>query len=149
MNRFANLAALSVITMSALTAQAAPVDDAKAMVDQAVALVASKGAEAAAKEFNAGGQWHQSGRYVVAVQYDGTMIAHSAVPQIVGKNMMNAKDAAGKEFVKETIAAVKAKGDNQMELRWANPDTKKIQDAVFVTRAVPGANIYVGSLVFK
>lgn len=63
--------------------------------------------------------------------------------------MLEAKDAGGKAFVKETIANVKATGSSQIDMRWGNPVTKQIADATMYAKAVPGMDLYVGSVVFK
>lgn len=77
------------------------------------------------------------------------MLAHSANTKIVGKNMMEAKDAGGKLFVKENISAVKASGISNIDMRWANPATNQIADAVMVSKRIPGQDMYIGSVAFK
>lgn len=145
------LAAAVAITLSATLAQANTVGDAGKLVDAALAEIKSKGVDGAIREFNsnAGGRWSQGGLYVVVVRFDGQMLAHSANDKIVGKNMLEAKDAAGKSFVKENIASIKASGNASVDLRWANPETKRIADAVMVSKRVPGQELYVGSVAFK
>jgi hypothetical protein len=118
--------------------------EAKALLDEAHAAVVSKGMTAAAAEINAGGKWKRGKAYVVLVNFDGGMVlAHADNPKIAGKAMIEAKDAAGKSFVKETIANVKAKGESLVEYRWANPTTKKIDDGRLMARRVPGQEAYV------
>lgn len=142
------LAALSMAVCT-LTARAETPDEAKALLDQAVATFKAKGKDAALKEINAGGKWTKGSLYVVVAQFDGLMVGHSANDKIPGKNMLEAKDAAGKAFVKETIANVKANGSSQIDMRWGNPATKQIGDATMFAKAVPGMDLYVGSVVFK
>jgi cytochrome c len=143
------LLAGAALATSSLVCHAGTVDDAKAMVDAAIAATKSKGVDAAIKEFNAGGAWRKNGLYIVAVKFDGTMLAHSSNEKMIGKNLFEAKDAAGKLFVQENIANVKASGASQVDLRWPNPDTKQIGDAVMISKRVPGADAYVGSVAFK
>ncbi len=142
------LLAVSLAAASFL-AQASTPEEAKALLDQAVSLFKAKGKDAAIKELNAGGSWKKGELYVVAVQYDGTMLAHSSNDKMPGKNMFEAKDASGKPFVQETISAVKSKGAGEVAIRWSNPVTKQIGDAVMFSKAVPGENVYVGAVVFK
>jgi cytochrome c len=139
------------LALVAATAQANSVADATKLVDAALAEIRAKGVDAALRDFNANadGRWHQGGLYVVVVRFDGHMVAHSANDKIVGKNMLEAKDAGGKAFVQENIASVKASGAAQVEMRWANPETKRIADAVMVSKRVPGQELYVGSVAFK
>lgn len=149
MKKLATLLSTVALMAMPLLAQAETADEAKALLDQAVTLFKAKGKDAAIKEINAGGSWKKGGLYVVAVQYDGHMLAHSANDKMPGKNMFEAKDAAGKLFVKETIAAVKAKGQGEVDIRWGNPVTKQIADATMFSKAVPGLDLYLGSVVFK
>jgi signal transduction histidine kinase len=133
----------------AFSAHASNVEDAKRMVDAALTQVKAKGVDAALGEFNAGGNWNKGGLYIVVVGFDGKMLAHSANTKIVGKNMMEAKDAGGKLFVKENIGAVKASGVSNIDMRWANPATNQIADAVMVSKRIPGQDMYIGSVAFK
>ncbi len=149
MKNIKHLAIALVLSGLNLGAGAETPEEAKALLEAAVAAVKAKGVDGAVTEFNAGGKWTKGALYVVAVKFDGSMVAHSSNGKMVGKNMLEAKDAAGKAFVQETIAQVKAKGQGQVEMRWANPATKQIGDAVMYSRAVPGQDMYVGSVVFK
>src|SRR4051812_19165434 len=77
--------------------------EAKALLAEAQAAIASKGIDAAAQEFNAGGKWKRGKAYVVMVKFDGgTLLAHADNPKLAGKAMIEAKDASGKAFVLET-----------------------------------------------
>ena len=149
MSLFARLTVASTLAAAALFAHAETPDEAKALLDAAVAEVKAKGLDGAAKEFNAGGKWRKGQLYVVMANFDGLMLAHSANDKIPGKNMLEAKDAGGNAFVKSTIAAVKASGSGQVDMRWGNPVTKQIADAVMFSKRVPGQDVYVGSVVFK
>ncbi len=150
MNMWTKLATLVVLSIgAALGAQAQTADDAKVLQEAAIAAIKSKGLDGAVKEINAGGAWRKGTLYVVLIKFDGTILAHAVYEKLVGKNMLEAKDAGGKAFVAEALAAVKTKGLSQIDVRWANPDTKQIADATMVARRVPGQDIYVSSMVFK
>ena len=149
MMHFTKLALGAIVAASALLAHADTPEQARALLDAAVAEAKTKGLDGAAKEFNAGGKWKQGQMYIVMANFDGLMLAHSANDKIPGKNMLEAKDAGGKEFVKATIAAVKTGGSGQIDIRWGNPNTKQIGDAVMLAKRVPGQDAYVGTVVFK
>lgn len=149
MTKWTRIATLVALSIGALGASAETADDAKVLQDSALAAIKSKGLDDALKEFNGGGTWRKGSLYVVVVKLDGTILAHSIYDKVVGKNMIDAKDAAGKTFVQEAIAGVKAKGATQFDVRWANPATKQVADATFVARRIPGHDAYVGSMVFK
>jgi cytochrome c len=149
MKNWTKIAASLALASAATFAHAETPEVAKALLDAAVAEFKAKGAEATVKDINAGGKWNKGTLYVVVAQFDGTMLAHSANDKIPGKNLFEVKDASGKPFVKETIAAVKANGSGQVEMRWANPVTKQVGDATMFSKRVPGQDMYVGSVVFK
>lgn len=142
---------LFVLSVAAtLGVRAETLEEAKALQDAAMAEIKAKGLDAAIKDFNAGGKWRKGSLYIVVANFSGDMLAHSANDKIIGKNMLEAKDAAGKPFVKDAIAAVKgANGGAQFDIRWGNPQTKQIADATFLARRVPGSEAYVGTVVFK
>jgi len=121
----------------------------KALLDAAVGELKAKGVEGAVKEFNVGGKWRQGTMYVVVADFKGNLLAHSANEKLVGKNMYEAKDAAGKAFVQDVIKDVSATGDASVDLRWANPNTKKIDDGHMLAKRIPGQDAYVGALYFK
>lgn len=149
MSKFTRALLAVALSAASFMAHAETPEVAKALLDQAVALFKAKGKDAAVKEINAGGPWKKGELYIVAVQFDGTVLAHSANDKLAGKNMLEAKDASGKFFAKETIANVKSKGSSQIDMRWGNPVTKQIADATIFARAVPGEEMYLGSVVFK
>lgn len=149
MNMFARWSAGALIAAAATFAQAETPEAAKSLLDSAIGEIKASGPDKAAAAFNAGGKWNKGSLYVVLVQFDGTMVAHSANPKMPGKNMLEAKDASGRPFVKEAIAAVKGPGAGEIPLRWGNPETKQIADATMFVKRVPGQEYYVGSVVFK
>lgn len=144
MNSWIRTAAAVTFSLMATLAQADTAGEAKAMLADAQAMVASKGMTAAAAEINAGGKWKSAKAYVVLVNFDGgTLLAHADNPKLAGKAMIEAKDASGKPFVQETIQNVKAKGESLVEYRWANPTTKKIDNGRLLARRVTGQEAYV------
>ena len=144
MKTWIRAAAAVALSLAAGVSLANTRDEAKAMLAEAQALIASKGINAAADEFNAGGKWKRGKAYVVLVKFDGgTLVAHADNPKLAGKAMIEAKDASGKPFVQETISNVKASGESLVEYRWANPTTKKIDNGRLMARRVAGQDAYV------
>ena len=142
-------AALTATTLFTSLANAETVADAKALQDAAIALVKSKGLEVAAGEINGGGAWRKGSLYVVIVRFDGTVLGHSANDKFAGKNVIDMKDASGRPFVRESIEAAKTKGGLQVDVRWANPETKQLADATLLAQRVPGQDAYLSTMVFK
>jgi signal transduction histidine kinase len=144
MRTWKKVAVAAALSALAAVAGAETLADAKTMLAAAQSVVAAKGMDGAAAEFNGGGKWKTGKAYVVLVDFKGNMYAHSDNPKIVGKNMFEAKDASGKPFVQETIHNVQSKGESLIDFRWSNPSTKKIDNGHFIARRVPGQDAYVG-----
>jgi cytochrome c len=149
MKQAAKFIGILALVACAFTAKAEPPEVAKSLLDAAVAELKTKGTDGAVKEFNGGGKWRSATMYVVVADFKGNMLAHSANEKFIGKNVFEAKDAAGKPFVQEVIKGVQASGQTQVDLRWANPATKKIDDGQMFAKRVPGQDLYVGTVVFK
>jgi cytochrome c len=148
-NQWLAAAVLAATTLCTSLAQAETMTDAKALQDAAIALIKSKGMDAAAQEINGGGAWRKGSLYVVVVKFDGTVLGHSANDKFAGKNVIDMKDATGRPFVRESIDAAKTKGQLQTDVRWANPVTKQLGDATVLAQRVPGQDAYLSTMVFK
>ena len=102
--------------------------DAEAMVNKAVAFVKEKGVDNALAEFNnPKGQFCDGELYVFAYDFQGTNKALPTKPELVGKNLMNLKDADGNLVIKDLIGVAK-NGGGWHQYKWENPTTKKIGD---------------------
>jgi signal transduction histidine kinase len=144
MKSWIQAAAAVAFCVTAAVAHAETAAEARAMLAEAHAMVASKGMTAAAAEINAGGKWKRAKAYVVLTDYaTGELLAHADNPKLAGKVMIEAKDASGKAFVKETVQNIKAKGESLIDYRWANPTTKKIDNGHLLARRVAGHDVYV------
>jgi hypothetical protein len=141
------LAAVALCAVSTL-GLAETLDEARTMLTAAQAAT-GKGLAAAASEFNAGGKWKGKKAYIVLVDFKGNMLAHSDNNKMVGKNMLEAKDAGGQPFVQQTIKSVQEKGESLVQIRWSNPETKKIDNGALMARRVAGQDAYVGVAYFE
>lgn len=142
-------AATLALAACAAGAEAPPPDAARSLLDGALAEIRAQGLEKAVKGFNAGGKWKQERAYLVAVQWDGKVLANSANGKLPGHNMLEARDANGRPFVKEAIQVARTSGSGQVDLRWGHPATRRLSDATMFVRRVPDQDVYIGSLVFK
>jgi cytochrome c len=102
-------------------------EEAKALSEAAAAHVDRVGSEQAFKDFSTDPKWRAKDMYVFAQTMDSTMIFHGANPKLVGKNFLEVKDASGKEFNRDMIAAAQ-KGSGWVDYQWAHPVSKKIED---------------------
>jgi cytochrome c len=78
-------------------AQKATPEEAKKMVEQAVAYLKTNGQEKALKEFNnPKGKFVKGEMYVFAYDLNAVMKAHPVNPELIGKNLLNEPDSKGK-----------------------------------------------------
>ncbi len=101
--------------------------EAEALVKKAVAHIKSAGNEAAYADFTgkkAG--WVDRDLYVVVYGMDGKGIAHGQNAKMVGKDLIDLKDADGKPFVKERTELAASKGKFWQEYKFTDPVTKKV-----------------------
>ena len=103
-------------------------NEAKALIDKASAYVKAEGKEKAFAEFSkAGGTFADRDLYIFAVDFNGLTVAHGGNAKLVGKNMLELKDADGEFFIKKFIEVAKNKGNGWVDYKWVNPVSKKIE----------------------
>lgn len=104
-------------------------DEAKAMVNKAIAEIHAKGKDAAFKEFDdpANKEFHDRDLYVfvIALNGKGTFVAHGTKPALIGKDMMGLKDPDGVPLVANFVKMVEDKGEGWVDYKWPHPETKK------------------------
>jgi cytochrome c len=127
-----SLAALfGMITVAAAEASHTP-DQVKAFVQKAADYMRSEGKEKALAAFNdPKGPFVVDGDLYIVAQdaVDGrfTILAHGANKGLVGKPQIDTKDAEGKAFNRDVIAALNKDGDEiWTSYLWVNFATKKI-----------------------
>ncbi|MFC7518123.1 cache domain-containing protein [Herbaspirillum sp. GCM10030257] len=137
------------LTAFAISTQALADDaaNATAMVKKAVAYIKENGKEKAFADFNnPAGNFAKGELYIFVSDMQGKMVAHGANSKLIGKNLMDLKDADGKLFVKEYTDLAKAKGNGWVDYKWVNPSTKAIDNkSTYVEKIedlVVGAGIY-------
>ncbi len=121
--------------------------DAKALVEKGAAFLKTNGKEKAFAEFtNQKGQFVKDDLYIFVLDLNGLTLAHGGNPKLVGKEMIQLKDADGKLFIKDMVDGAKAKGSGWADYKWTNPTTKKIDSKstyyLKVDDVVLGCGIY-------
>lgn len=87
--------------------------------------IKANGKEAALKELNKANNAFSSGNlYVFAMDYQGTLLAETNTPDLVGKILSNVQDPDGTYFAKNLIEKAKS-GGGWVLYRYPNPATKK------------------------
>lgn len=126
---------------------AASQDEAKAMVNKAVAYIKENGKEKAFAEIsNPKGKFVKGDIYVFVFNYEGVIQAHGGNQKLIGKSMIDLKDPDGKYFVKEFLMAGK-KGSGWTDYKFTNPVSKKIEAKT--TYSVGAGDLIVSSGVYK
>ncbi len=123
-----------------------PADQAKTMVDEAVAFFNATGKEKALAEIsNPKGKWAKGELYVFAYDLNGVVVAHPINPKLIGKNLIDVPDAAGKTFRRNIAELAKTKGTGWVDYKYKNPSTNKIEDKSTFLRKVGNVIICCGT----
>ena len=120
--------------------------EAKAMVKKAVAYVKEAGRDKAIAEFN-----NPKGKFIYKDLYiyagtiaDAVTLAHPYTPALIGKSMMDLKDADGKYFIREKNEMGKKYGGGEISYRWTHPQSKKVEKKYLYFEVVDGLTINCG-----
>lgn len=117
----------AVISNLAFAADKGTADEAIAMVKKAVAYIKANGAEKAYAEFNnPNGKFRDRDLYILVQDFNGKMLAH-ANPRLVGKDLLETKDADGKYLAKALIEVAKDKGKGWVDYKWVNPASSTVE----------------------
>jgi cytochrome c len=153
LRKFTSIAfAILMLAGSQLAATAASngtADEAKALIDKAAKLLTAEGSEKAFPAFDdPTGAFVDRDLYVFVLNYDGVTVAHGANKALIGKSLLNLKDADGKAFIQDIIALSKDKGEGWVDYKWPNPTTKKVEGkSSFIKKVgdlIIGVGIYKG-----
>jgi cytochrome c len=128
---FALIAALAIALLSfqvhAQDEKRASREEAQAMVKKAIAYYIKNGREKALAEFvKNSGQFVDRDLYVTVYTLDGEALAHIN-PKMVGKNMMDLRDAEGKYHIRERMEAAAKGTSGWQNFKFFNPVSKKIE----------------------
>jgi cytochrome c len=101
--------------------------EAEVMVKKGVAAIKSNRDKAIQDINNNKDVWVDRELYLVVYKMDGTAVAHGTSPKMVGKNMLDLRDADGKEHIKERMELAKTRNAFWQDYRTLNRDNKKIE----------------------
>jgi len=73
------------------------------------------------------GQFVDRELYLTVYKMDGTALAHGLNAKFVGKNMMELRDANGKEHIRERMELAKTKASFWQDFTFVNPVNKKME----------------------
>ena len=126
-------------------------DEAKALVEAAIAKIKSDGKENAFKAFESkNGGFIDRDLYIFVFDMAGLTLSHGTNKGLIGKNLvkMNLKDPDGKKFIDAFIATAKTKGEGWVDYKWVNPTTKKIEQKSSFVKKVD-STMFVGCGIYK
>ena len=131
MRKLFGLAAAMLFTLFSLNVAAvsdrATEPEAEAMVKKAIQFYDKVGKEKAVAGFNKSpGPFVDRDLYVTVYTPDGVALSH-VNPKMVGKNMMELRDADGKYHIRERLEASKTAPSGWQDFKFYNPVTKKIE----------------------
>lgn len=104
------------------------VEQAVALVDEAIAFLQANGKEKAMPEMNnPKGRFVKGELYVFAYDMNATVVIQPVNPKLIGKNLMEVPDADGKFFRKEIVELAKTKGVGWVDHKYRNPASNKME----------------------
>jgi signal transduction histidine kinase len=122
------VAAVASLIAPALATERGTADEAEAMVKKAVSYAKANGKDKLISEVNGGkGQFIDRDLYVSVWTTKAVVLAHGANTKLVGKDIIELKDADGKFFMKEIVDKSASAGKGWVDYKWVNPVTKEIQ----------------------
>lgn len=105
----------------------ASTQEAEAMVKKAIAYYQKHGKEKAMAEFvRSPGPFVDRDLYVTVYNMQADALAHIN-PKMVGKNMMELRDADGKYHIKERMDLVQKQGKGWQDFKFYNPVSRRIE----------------------
>ncbi len=119
-------------------------NDARAMAEQAAALVADK-KEDAFEAINNSARFHDRDLYVFVYNPQGICLAHGSKHDLIGKNLIGLKDKKGFEMIK---AIVETKDPRWIDFTWDNPLTGEVDNKSSYVINV-GNQYFVGVGIYK
>lgn len=104
-------------------------DEAVALVEKALLFLDKNGKEASYKKFSdpEDKTFRHKDLYIFVITLDGkgTFVAHGSKPILIGRDMIELKDARGTPLVKEFVTVAKGKKEGWVDYYWPHPITKK------------------------
>ncbi|MBI1922487.1 MAG: cache domain-containing protein [Geobacter sp.] len=117
------------ITGGSVAAERATAREAEAMVKKAVAYIKANGKDKAFAEFNNhNGKFTIKDLYITVYGMNGKCLAHGQNAKMVGKDLIELKDADGKFLIKDRMEIAKSKGKGWQDYKYTNPLTKTIEE---------------------
>ncbi len=133
------------LAFGAVASEKGTADEAVAMVKKGIALIKSAGPEKAFAEFNnPKGAFVQKDLYVMCYDMSGNNKCHGSNAKLIGKNLLEIKDADGKFIVKGFIETAQKSGKGWVDYKWPNAITKVVEPKSTYVEKIDDVLIGVG-----
>jgi hypothetical protein len=121
------VAGFSLLVAGAVApARAGSAEEAKALGEKAVALIAAQGEKAFPLLSDPKGEYVKDDMYVTVLDHEGVVRANIN-PKLVGMNMWESTDPDGVKFTQAAIKIGETTGSGWQNYRFTNPVSKKIE----------------------
>ncbi len=141
---------LGVFLATGVSAESGTKEECVAKNKEAAQMITDQGIEAAKAEINKkDGKFVWKDTYVFLMDMDGNMLAHPMKASLIGKNMLETPDKAGKMFFKDFVAVAKDPGEGWVDYMWPKPGMDEPQPKTTHIYRVPGTDFLVGAGVYK
>jgi cytochrome c len=119
--------------------------EAEAMVRRAVSHVRAVGTEKAYQDFtNKAPGFLDRDLYVVVYDLGGRVLAHGGNRNMVGKDLLDMRDADGKPFVKERVELARSKSKFWHDYKFTDPMTQTVLPKATYCERVESTVVCVG-----
>jgi cytochrome c len=119
--------------------------EAEAMVDRGVARIKAVGPELAYADFTSRAPgFVDRDLYVVVYDLEGRVLAHGQNSKMVGKDLIDLRDADGKAWVKERVELAHSKAKFWHDYKFTDPMTKKVLPKSTYCERVESTAVCVG-----
>lgn len=131
-------------------AENATKEECMAKSKEAAQMINDQGLEMATAEINKkDGKFVWKDTYVFLMDLDGNMVAHPFKPDLIGKNLLETPDKAGKMLFKEFVDVAKGAGEGWVDYMWPKPGADAPQKKTSFIYRVPGKDLLVGAGIYE
>jgi cytochrome c len=120
-------------------------EEAKALMNKAVAYLKANGKDKAFEAFNnKKGEFVNKDLYIFVLDLNGKILSHGANEKLIGREMMATKDKNGQLFIKKMVDLANAEGKGEVEYYWDHPVTKQVAPKVSILEKVDDVIVACG-----
>ncbi|MDP8269310.1 MAG: cache domain-containing protein [Candidatus Tenebribacter davisii] len=118
--------------------------EAKIMVEEGIERMKEVDIKEAFLDFrNKGGKFQNKDLYLFVFDMDGNVLSHGAEKELIGKNLIDLKDSAGKYFVKDFLKLMRNSENGWVEYYWRNYENQKVEMKLTYLKKF-NENIFIG-----